>query len=128
NEVSNLSEESKTATANIQDINNTVLEDTRELVEVMKETNHISHQQKDAVTSVSLSITDLAVSLNKMLELIREETKVIDSVQSQKEVVVQMIEGITAVSQQTTDASEEITSCIEEQYASYNLVASYYFQ
>ena len=128
NEVRNLAEESKTATANIQDINNTVLEDTRELVEVMKETNHISHQQKDAVTSVSLSITDLAVSLNKMLELIREETKVIDSVQSQKEVVVQMIEEITAVSQQTTAASEEIASSMEEQSASSNEVARYTVQ
>lgn len=125
NEVRGLAEDSQEATKNIQLIINTVLGTTKELVDVMEVTNQISFEQKDAVSKVSISITELAMSLNKMLHAIREEAKSINSIQDQKESVVKMIEEITAVSQQTTASSEEIASTMEEQSASSKEVAHY---
>ncbi|MDP4162046.1 MAG: methyl-accepting chemotaxis protein [Bacillota bacterium] len=125
NEVRNLAEESKKATNDIQQIISSVLKDTKELVDVMAETNQISSEQKGAVTTVSTSINQLTSSLNKMMESVKEETASINSIQEQKDVVVRMIEEISAVSQQTTASSEEIASAMEEQAASSNEVAQY---
>ncbi|MGE8204614.1 methyl-accepting chemotaxis protein [Heyndrickxia sp. NPDC080065] len=128
NEVRSLADEAKKSTKNIQHIINSVLEDTKELVLVMSETNQISFNQKEAVSSVNQSITELSSSLTKMLHSIKEETKSIDTIQQHKELVIKMIEEISAVSQQTTASSEEIASSMEEQSASTNEVAQYTMQ
>ncbi len=125
NEVRNLAEESKQATNDIQQIIISVLNDTKELVKVMAETNQISVEQKGAVTRVSSSIDQLNDSLTKMMSSLKEETASINSVQRQKDIVVKMIEEISAVSQQTTASSEEIASAMEEQAASTNEVAQH---
>jgi methyl-accepting chemotaxis protein len=125
NEVRNLAEESKQATNDIQQIIISVLNDTKELVKVMAETNQISVEQKGAVTKVSSSIDQLNASLTKMMSSLKEETTSINSVQRQKDIVVKMIEEISAVSQQTTASSEEIASAMEEQAASTNEVAQH---
>ncbi|WML49918.1 methyl-accepting chemotaxis protein [Neobacillus sp. PS3-34] len=114
NEVRNLAEESKKAANDIQVIINSVLKDTKELVNVMAETNQISFEQKGAVTTVSTSINQMTASLNKMMQSVEEETASISMIQVQKETVVRMIEEVSAVSQQTTASSEEIAAAMEE--------------
>lgn len=125
NEVRNLAEESKKAANDIQVIINSVLKDTKELVNVMAETNQISFEQKGAVTTVSTSINQMTASLNKMMQSVEEETASISMIQVQKETVVRMIEEVSAVSQQTTASSEEIAAAMEEQAASSSEVAQY---
>ncbi|MGG4038748.1 methyl-accepting chemotaxis protein [Heyndrickxia ginsengihumi] len=117
NEVRNLAERSKESTNHIQQIINNVLEDTAELVNVMKKTNDISHNQKEAVTSVSQAMKELKTSLDTMLHSIKEETVSIQSIEEQKQLVIKMIEDIAEVSQETAASTEEISSSMEEQAA-----------
>ncbi len=125
NEVRTLADDSKKATNNIQQIINSVLTDTKDLVEVMKETNHISFEQKGAVTTMSESMEQMTTSLSKMFDSVQEETISINTIKAQKEIVVTMIEEISAVSEQTTASSQEIASTMEEQAASSNELAQH---
>lgn len=125
NEVRNLAEESKNATNHIHTIINNILSETKELVQVMATTNQISLEQKGAVTTVSDSMNRMTSSLDLILHSLKEENASINRIQQQKEVVVTMIEGISAVSQETAASSEGITAALEEQSAVTNEVAQY---
>ncbi|WP_374717677.1 methyl-accepting chemotaxis protein [Neobacillus sp.] len=125
NEVRKLADESKKATNDIQAIIHSVRSDTKQLVEVMEETNRISIDQKKAVSTVTSSIKQMTASLEKMLESVKEEVETIHSIQEQKSIVVGMIEEISVVSQQTTASTEEIAAAMEEQSVTTNEVAGH---
>lgn len=125
NEVRSLAEQSKQSAKDIRATIADVLQDMKELVDVMGETNEISTGQKKAVNSVSTSIAVLAEGLEKMLSSIKQEAESIRSIGEQKDAVVQMIEDLSAVSQQTAAASEEISSSMEEQAASAGELSRY---
>ncbi|MDQ0215351.1 methyl-accepting chemotaxis protein [Oikeobacillus pervagus] len=128
NEVRNLAEESKRAANDIHDMAKDMVVNTKELVEVMNETNTISIDQKDAVRMASAAMDKLTESLQSMMGSIEEEMHSIHSIQEEKEMVVKMIEEISAVSQQTTASTEEISSAMEEQAASTNEVTRHAIQ
>jgi methyl-accepting chemotaxis protein len=125
NEVRNLAEESKRAANNIHHIIISVLNDTNELVDVITDTNKISDEQKDAVTTVSNFFTLITESLSTMMKSVAEESKSIKNLEQQKEVVIRMIEEISAVSQETSASSEEIASAMEQQAGSSNEMTKY---
>lgn len=125
NEVRKLAEESKSAANNIHQIISNVLNETSELVEVITNTNEISDEQKEAVTTVSGSFAKISESLSKMLTAIGDEAESIKNIENQKEVVIRMIEEISAVSQETSASSEEIASSMEQQAASSDEMTEY---
>ena len=125
NEVRSLAEESKASSTHIQQIISNVIADTAELVDVMKETNQTSDEQKQAVVAVSNSILNMAQSLSSILTRVQQETSTIRYIEERKEDVLRMVEDIAAVSQETTATSEEISSSMEEQTAAASEIASY---
>ncbi|MEK3797170.1 methyl-accepting chemotaxis protein [Peribacillus sp. FSL H8-0477] len=125
NEVRTLADDSKKATIDIQNIINSVLSDTEDLLKTTNETNQISMDQKSAVLTVRDSMVELETSVIQISQSINKETETINMLNEQKKTVMTMIDEITAVSQQTTAASEEIASSMEEQAASSNELAQY---
>lgn len=125
NEVRNLAEQSKESTEHIQNIIYSVIQDTAQAVTMMKETNTISKQQKDAVNNVTDSINQITNSLEKIVDDIQVSNKAIQEIDVQKDVVGSMIDEISASSEETTASTEVILSSMEEQSASTDEVKQY---
>ncbi|PEZ07128.1 methyl-accepting chemotaxis protein [Priestia megaterium] len=119
-EVRRLAEDSKQATKDINEVINSILNENSTLVNMMTETTQTNFEQSRAVKTVSESMTFITESLTTAVGSIVRETESINSINQQKEIVIQMIQEISAVSQQTTASSQEIASIAEEQSASSN--------
>jgi methyl-accepting chemotaxis protein len=124
-EVRRLAEDSKQATKDINEVINSILKENSTLVNMMTETTQTNFEQSQAVKTVSESMTFITESLTKAVDSIVRETESINSINQQKEVVIQMIQEISAVSQQTTASAQEIASIAEEQSASSNELTSH---
>lgn len=125
NEVRNLAEQSKESAEHIQNIIYSVIQDTAQAVTMMKETNTISEQQKDAVNNVTDSINQITNSLEKIVGNIQISNHAIQEIDVQKDVVGGMINEISASSEETTASTEVILSSMEEQSASTDEVKQY---
>ncbi|UQZ73915.1 hypothetical protein C2I17_04650 [Niallia circulans] len=125
NEVRNLAEQSKESAEHIQNIIYSVIQDTAQAVTMMKETNTISEQQKDAVNNVTDSINQITNSLEKIVGNIQISNHAIQEIDIQKDVVGGMINEISASSEETTASTEVILSSMEEQSASTDEVKQY---
>ncbi|MBU3570057.1 methyl-accepting chemotaxis protein [Priestia aryabhattai] len=117
-EVRRLAEDSKQATKDINEVINSILKENSTLVNMMTETTQTNFEQSQAVKTVSESMTFITESLTKAVDSIVRETESINSINQQKEGVIQIIQEISAVSQQTTASAQEIASIAEEQSAS----------
>ncbi len=114
-EVRSLAESSKAATRNIQQIIVSILEDTQQLVQVMKQTNEISEEQKIAVETVDHAITQLSNTLENMKVSISNTMENVLTMQQQKNVVLSSMEMINEMTAEVTAETQEIASSIEEQ-------------
>lgn len=117
-EVRKLAESSKEATTDIQKIILSILQDTHQLVEVMKQTNDISGNQKNAVESVDQAIQQLSNTLSSMKVSISNTLDDVTSMQTQKNIVLTSVENTNAMSEAVTAETQEIASSIEEQASS----------
>lgn len=114
-EVRKLAESSKAATSDIQQIILSILKDTEQLVEVMKNTNEISGNQKIAVESVDYAIKQLADTLGNMKISISNTLENVSSMQQQKNIVLTSVEMVNEMTSAVTAETQEIASSIEEQ-------------
>lgn len=114
-EVRSLAESSKAATTNIQQIILSILEDTQQLVQVMKHTNEISEDQKLAVNTVDNAIKQLSDTLENMKVSISNTMENVSTMQQQKNVVVSSIAVVNEMTTEVTAETQEIASSIEEQ-------------
>lgn len=114
-EVRSLAESSKAATRNIQQIIVSILEDTQQLVQVMKQTNEISEEQKIAVETVDNAITQLSNTLENMKVSISNTMENVLTMQQQKNVVLSSMEMVNEMTAEVTAETQEIASSIEEQ-------------
>jgi methyl-accepting chemotaxis protein len=117
-EIRKLADQSSGATEEIQRIladiisvisrtNNTV----DNAKEIEQKANRSLTQTKEAFEKISLSVENMSIQIGDL----GEEVKLIDKI---KDKVVQSVESISAVAQQTAAATEEISACAEEQTAS----------
>lgn len=124
-EVRSLAESSKEATINIQNIIVTVLEDTKHLVGVMNETNSISSEQKQAVDSVKNATIQLTNTLEEMKHSIASTMDTVNSMQTQKNIVLQNIEMANNMTADVSAETQEIASTVEEQTSSTSEVTAH---
>lgn len=124
-EVRSLAESSKAATANIQQIIITILEDTTQLVHVMQQTNAISKEQKTAVETVDGAISQLASTLEAMKTSISNTMENVDAMQQQKNLVLSSMETVQEMTTEVTAETQEIASSIEEQTSATSEVTSH---
>ena len=124
-EVRNLAESSKAATTNIQQIILSTLEDTQQLVQVMKDTNEISEEQKVAVETVDTAIKQLLNTIENMKLSISNTMDNVLSMQQQKNVVLSSMEMVNEMTTEVTAETQEIASSIEEQTSATSEVTSH---
>lgn len=124
-EVRKLAESSKAATTDIQKIILSILQDTQQLVEVMKQTNDISDHQKSAVELVDTAIQQLSNTLDNMKVSISNTLEDVTSMQHQKNIVLSTVQTINEMSEAVTAETQEIASSIEEQTSSTSEVTAH---
>ncbi|WPC41246.1 methyl-accepting chemotaxis protein [Clostridium sp. JS66] len=124
-EVRNLAEQSKISSENIRDIIATVINDTKDAVLEMQKTNETNSQQKAAVEKVNTSFNAIKNSIVASLNDIKNQTNSIKILVDEKLKVTEMIENISALSQETSASTEEMLASIEQQSASSQEVSAH---
>lgn len=114
-EIRKLAEGSSEATKEINEIVNSIQSESSKTVEVMKEVKIISNQQTYAVDEVNDSFEHISSSIKEITENIITFSQFVDEVNSDKDSIIDAINNISSVSQQTAAASQEVTASMEQQ-------------
>ncbi|WP_239619268.1 methyl-accepting chemotaxis protein [Cohnella mopanensis] len=125
NEVRNLASQARKSAKQIQETISVILSQTHSLVTVVSDTNAVNQTQKDAVSQVSQAMQKMNDSIGNMIVKVQEELKTISSIEGQKGVVVDSIENISSVSEQTTASTQEIASSVDDQVSSIKEVSEH---
>jgi methyl-accepting chemotaxis protein len=114
-EIRKLAEGSSVATKEINEIVNSIQSESSKTVDIMKEVKTISNQQSNAVDEVNDSFEHISSSIKDITENIKAFSQFVDEVNSDKDSIIDAINNISSVSQQTAAASEEVTASMEQQ-------------
>jgi methyl-accepting chemotaxis protein len=114
-EIRKLAEGSSEATKEINGIVDGIQNESRKTVEIMKEVKEISNQQSNAVEEVNESFEHISSAINDITENIKTFSQFVDEVNNDKDSIVDAINNISSVSQETAAASEEVTASMEQQ-------------
>lgn len=114
-EIRKLAEGSSEATKEINEIVNGIQNESRKTVDIMKEVKDISNQQSNAVEEVNDSFEHISSAINDITENIKTFSQFVDEVNNDKDSIVDAINNISSVSQETAAASEEVTASMEQQ-------------
>lgn len=114
-EIRKLAEGSSEATKEINEIVNGIQNESSKTVEIMKEVKDISNQQSCAVDEVNESFKQISSAINDITENIKTFSQFVDEVNNDKDSIVDAINNISSVSQETAAASEEVTASMEQQ-------------
>ena len=114
-EIRKLAEGSADATKEINEIVNGIQGESSKTVEIMKEVKNISNQQSDAVDEVNDSFGHISSSIKDITENIKNFSKFVCEVNNDKDSIIDAINNISSVSEQTAAASEEVTASMEQQ-------------
>jgi methyl-accepting chemotaxis protein len=114
-EIRKLAEGSSEATKEINEIVNGIQNESRKTVDIMKEVKDISNQQSNAVEEVNESFEHISSAINDITENIKSFSQFVDEVNNDKDSIVDAINNISSVSQETAAASEEVTASMEQQ-------------
>lgn len=124
-EVRKLAEQSMNATREISSIIKDTQNQTAKAVDKASETEAILKSQNDAVvdtTSIFKGIMDSMEALSGRVEHI---TSLIADMEENKEYAINVIQNISAVSQETAASSEEVTASTQEQLSSVEELARF---
>lgn len=120
NEVRNLAEQSRASAVEIKKIVDSIKTVVKNAVKAMERTNQAVNEQNDAVTDTKTIFTEILSAVRNLAQKVDVVEKSIKDSQSNKEVVSQEIESITAVSEQTAAATEEVSASTEQISATMN--------
>jgi methyl-accepting chemotaxis protein len=123
-EVRKLAEQASLSTKEIQIIIDGIADAISDISRVTNKSNSLIYNVKDSIhkTKDSLSNIDLSVTRNiKETKNLYEEMRLIDNTRVQ---VLEAVENITAIAQQSSAAAQEISASAEEQSASIEGIVS----
>lgn len=114
-EVRKLAEQSNNETLQIKEMIEGIEEETKATMDAIKRTTEISTQLDEAVDNTEKEFNEISSTVAesvKALSLLNEE---IHSVTEQSNRIMEAIQNVSAVSQQTAASAEEVTASIDEQ-------------
>ncbi|MDS0527428.1 methyl-accepting chemotaxis protein [Clostridium sp. SHJSY1] len=113
-EIRKLAEQSKGSTEEIKLIIANIQEKSDTAVNAIKVTNDVVTEQDLAVGETKEIFNEILKSIGTVIDKIEEMKIAIVEIDKNKRNVVQEIEGISAVSEETASATEEVTASTEE--------------
>jgi methyl-accepting chemotaxis protein len=120
NEVRNLAEQSRASAVEIKKIIDSIKAVVKNAVKAMERINLAVNEQDHAVTDTKEIFNEIQSAVQELAQKVANVEMSIKDSQTNKEVVSQEIESITAVSEQTAAATEEVSASTEEISATMN--------
>ena len=114
-EVRKLAEESRTSTQQIQQMITGIEKEVEITVSAMAMTYTLSSQLHDAVNDTETEFNKISGTVQEMAVGMEHLNNEIQQVTAQSKVIIDAIQNISAISEQTAASSEEVTASIDEQ-------------
>ncbi len=114
-EIRKLAEDSGNATEEIRNIINTIQVDTQETVKIMGEVNKISKDQREAVYNVNDIFEVIFGAIDGIVSGIETISSELTEMNSQKDKIVEISSTLSAVSEETAAATEEVNASMTDQ-------------
>ncbi len=114
-EIRKLAEESARAADEVRDIVTNIQNDSKKTVDSMAEMKSISKEQTLAVDDVNSSFETISYSIDDISKQIDKIGDSVTLLNGDKDSIVESIENISAVSEETAAASQEVTASMEQQ-------------
>ncbi|MBD7911947.1 methyl-accepting chemotaxis protein [Clostridium cibarium] len=124
-EIRKLAEQSKSSTEEIKLIIANIQQKSDTAVNAIRSTEEVVNEQDAAVGETKLIFSDILSSIGTMINKVEEIKSSISEIDTKKKVVLEEIEDISSVSQETASASEEVTASTEEISSAMNNFTSY---
>lgn len=114
-EVRKLAEQSKLATQKVQTTIGDINKETAKAVDAMEQTREMTKEQHTVVQDTEEAFHTIAASIQELLKSISIVSSQVESMDSLKDGLVDSIQNISAISQQTAASAEEVSASTEEQ-------------
>ncbi|WML45799.1 methyl-accepting chemotaxis protein [Neobacillus sp. PS3-40] len=114
-EVRKLAEESNEATKTIQGMIAGIEKETENTVLYMSETSTLSKQLNESVTNTELELVEIGKAVTLTTEAVEKLNAELISITEENNIIMDHIQNISAISQQTAAASEEVSASVDEQ-------------
>ena len=122
-EIQKLADESSDSAKTITDVINSLVADSEMTVEIMKEVDEIIIDQREKLEATQSHFVDVATGINSSREdttMIEERAHICDS---SRKTVVDVINNLTALSQENAASAQETTASMEELNETIHLLA-----
>ncbi len=114
-EVRKLADQSRKSTEEINNMMQSIQEESALAISSMEIMKKVSQEQNLAVDKTNSSFSDIANAIDYIVAKINDVNKAVIKMQEDKSEVISAIENISSVSQQTAASSEEVAATTENQ-------------
>ncbi|AXH99953.1 methyl-accepting chemotaxis protein [Sporosarcina sp. PTS2304] len=122
NEVRQLSEDTNEATTRVRDLLVHIRKDTTSAENQMKHTLELTSNQEGTILDTKNAFEQLSGSIHNITELLRTMENDMNSMDENRQTVVQAINQIASVATQSAAATEEVNASIDEQKEAINTI------
>jgi methyl-accepting chemotaxis protein len=124
-EVRKLAEQTGNALSEIEQLIIDMQTDMNQTIQKIDQTHEVVNQQQQGVNKTEEVFTTVTETLSNNFDVMKQMEMEIESMVKSKNIVVQSIESISAISQETASGAEQVASAIEEQTASAQELAAF---
>lgn len=124
-EVRKLAEQTKESTEQINTLVGNISSETKNVILTSDNVKETFKAQSSIVENTIKSFENMLVSVKAIAPLVDDTYESIGAIMKSKDVILQKIDSITAISEETSASSEEISASSEEMYASSENVARF---
>ncbi|SHK39771.1 methyl-accepting chemotaxis protein [Tepidibacter formicigenes] len=114
-EIRKLAEGSSDATNEIKEIVDAIQEESKNTVQIMNEVKNVTINQTKSVKDVNNAFKKILTSIDSIANEIEEVNKFVNELIKDKDLIVDSIQNISAVSEETATGAEEVTASVQQQ-------------
>lgn len=116
-EIRKLADMSKESTREVDEIIKKIINQTKEAQEIAGKVEFVINNQNTAVETVTGAFGKIKSAVEELFEKIEDINKLILSIDNEKTAIIESIENISAISQETAASTQEVSASTEEQLA-----------
>ena len=114
-EVRKLADQSRQSTEEIAHLMENISEESQLAIEAMELMKKVSLEQNDAVDSTNKAFGDIANGIETIVRKIKDVNEAVSGMQGDKDAVINAIENISSVSEETAASSQQVAATTEQQ-------------
>lgn len=117
-EIRKLAEESNKFTGEISSIIDDLIQSTEQAVSTMKNMMALMDNQNKNVQLTSEKFVGISGSIEKSMLSLESLNSISESMEKEKEVIIQVMEGLSSIAEENAASTEEVAASVQEQEAS----------